>query len=350
MTTDETVAALVAAARSGDNEAWGRLVDRYAPLVCSVARRYRLDPDEVKDISATLWLRLVEHLDQIREPRALPGWIVTTTRNEALRFLRSRNRIRPVDPQNVAEFEGEDQSEVDDQLLQAERRQALRDALEELRPHHRELLLLLLVDPPLSYDEISRQTGHPQGEHRSDPRTVSRTTATDGGAACVRQQGRIGQGQELRTMDPTWDRSDDDLMGELKEALEEARSVPPDVMEAAKAAFTWRTVDEELEMLTLAYDSAMADVGVRGVGSPERMLVFEGSDLTLEVEVNDDVLMGQVVPALPGRVILQNPQGSLHETEADDGGFFLFRRPASSPVRFKWIGAEIRVVTAWLPI
>ncbi len=153
-------------------------------------------------------------------------------------------------------------------------------------------------------------------------------------------------------MDPTqWDRSDDDLMGELKEALEEARSVPPDLLEAAKAAFTWRTVDEELEMLALSYDSAMADTAlVRSVGSPERMLVFESEDLTMEIEVGEEVLMGQVVPTRPGRAILEDPQGTLQETEADDGGFFLFRRPTTSPVRVKWIAGETRVVTAWVPL
>jgi RNA polymerase sigma factor (sigma-70 family) len=163
MSTEETVSALVAAARDGDEPAWCRLVDRYLPLVVSVARRYRLSPDEVKDVSGTVWLRLVEHLGQIREPRALPAWIVTTTRNETLRFLRSRNRTLPVDPQDASEFEGEDQVEVDEGLLKAERLQALRDALEELRPQHRELLLLLLTDPPLSYDEISQKLGIPKG-------------------------------------------------------------------------------------------------------------------------------------------------------------------------------------------
>ena len=59
-------------------------------------------------MSQTLWLRLVEHLDQIREPRALPGWIVTTTRNEAFRLLKSRNRTLPVDPLGDWEPYGED--------------------------------------------------------------------------------------------------------------------------------------------------------------------------------------------------------------------------------------------------
>ena len=163
MTTEETVIALVAAARDGDNAAWGRLMDRYVPLAVSVARRFRLNPDEVKDVTGTVWLRLVEHLDHIREPEALPGWIVTTTRNESLRFLRSRNRMLPIDPQNAPEFESEDQVEVDAELLQAERRQALREGMAELRPQHRELLVVLLTDPPLSYDEISQKLGIPKG-------------------------------------------------------------------------------------------------------------------------------------------------------------------------------------------
>jgi RNA polymerase sigma factor (sigma-70 family) len=163
MTSQDTVTGLVVAARDGDSAAWNALVERYLPLVVSVARRYRLRPDEVADVSQTLWLRLVEHLAEIRQPEALPGWIVTTTRNEALRFLKSRNRMNPIDPLNSAEFESADQSEVDEEVLKAERRQALRDGIAELRPQHRELLLLLLADPPLSYDEISQRLGIPKG-------------------------------------------------------------------------------------------------------------------------------------------------------------------------------------------
>lgn len=152
-------------------------------------------------------------------------------------------------------------------------------------------------------------------------------------------------------MDPTqWDRSDDDLMGELREAVAEARSVPPDLLEAAKAAFTWKTVDEELEMLALSYDSAMADAALVRGGTAERMLVFESEDLTIELEVGDEVVMGQVVPTRPGRAILEDPRGTLQETEADDGGFFLFRRPTTSPVRVKWIADDTRVVTEWVPL
>ena len=74
-------------------------MDRYAPLVMGVASRYRLRADDAADVSQGVWLKLVEHLDDIREPLALPGWIVTTTSREALRVLQSRQRTVEVDPQ-----------------------------------------------------------------------------------------------------------------------------------------------------------------------------------------------------------------------------------------------------------
>jgi RNA polymerase sigma factor (sigma-70 family) len=164
MTGSATLAVRVAAARDGDRAAWDSLVEQYMPLVLGVARRYRLCPEDVADASQAVWLRLVEHLDDIREPRALPGWIVTTTKNEALRLLSTRQRAIPVDPlTSLALNDVPDDESVEDDLLRLERHQALREGLRELRPQHRALLQLLLSDPPLSYDDISRQLGIPKG-------------------------------------------------------------------------------------------------------------------------------------------------------------------------------------------
>jgi RNA polymerase sigma factor (sigma-70 family) len=164
MTDSTTLTDRVAAARNGDRAAWDSLVEQYMPLVLGVAGRYRLCPDDVADVSQALWLRLVEHLDDIREPRALPGWIVTTTKHEALRLLKTRQRAIPVDPlTGFALNEVGNDDGVEDDLLRLERHQALREGLRELRPQHQALLLLLLADPPLSYDDISRRLGIPKG-------------------------------------------------------------------------------------------------------------------------------------------------------------------------------------------
>ncbi len=164
MNDQTTLTEMVEAATSGDRAAWNWLVKRYAPLVIGVAARYRLGPDDAADVSQAVWLKLVEHLDDIREPRALPGWIVTTTRNEALRLLKTRQRAVPVDPQFAfAVDEAVDARSLDDEMLRDEKHHALREGLRELRPQHRDLLALLLADPPMSYDEISRRLNMPIG-------------------------------------------------------------------------------------------------------------------------------------------------------------------------------------------
>jgi RNA polymerase sigma factor (sigma-70 family) len=155
-----TVAELVAAATRGDQRAWDAIVTRYLPLVMHTVGKLRLSDDDAEDVNQTVWLRLVEHLDKIREPEALPAWIVTTTRNEAYRVLATRRRTVAVDPQTSTELEVAcGRGAHEDDLLREERRQALRDGLAELKPHQRELLQLLLADPPLSYDAISKRLG-----------------------------------------------------------------------------------------------------------------------------------------------------------------------------------------------
>jgi RNA polymerase sigma factor (sigma-70 family) len=158
-----TVPELVDAARAGDADAWNDLVDRFLPMVSGVIGRLRLPPADAADVNQTVWLRLVEHLDDLRDPRALPGWLATTARREALRAIEARRRTVAVDPQAGSLEQIPHEGEVDDLVLAAERAQALRDGLAELPAQRRELLELLVADPPVSYEEISRRLEIPIG-------------------------------------------------------------------------------------------------------------------------------------------------------------------------------------------
>ena len=157
------LADLLRSAADGDQVSWNALVERYLPLVFSVVRRYRLTDEDAADVSQTLWLRLVENLGSIREPRALPAWIITTTKREALRVLAARQRATPVDAINGFDTTRADGPETDADLLSAERHQALRDGLAELAPHDRELILMFIADPPIPYKEIAARLGVPVG-------------------------------------------------------------------------------------------------------------------------------------------------------------------------------------------
>ena len=80
---------------AGDERAWNEVVDRYAGLVWSVARSYRLSSAATQDVVQTVWLRLAEHCARIRQPDRLASWLATTTRNEALRVIRGNTRMSP---------------------------------------------------------------------------------------------------------------------------------------------------------------------------------------------------------------------------------------------------------------
>jgi len=161
---DYPIASLVEAAAAGDEYAWHEIVDRYTPLLAVVIRRFRLTTAETQDVTQTVWLRLVEHLSGLREPRALPMWIITTSKRESLRYLSDRRRTVPYDPLDPSWLASPaDVAEPVADLLRAERHEALLAGLAELPARQRELLLLLVEDPPLSYAQISQRTGIPPG-------------------------------------------------------------------------------------------------------------------------------------------------------------------------------------------
>jgi RNA polymerase sigma factor (sigma-70 family) len=151
-----SVARLVARAADGDQAAWNEIVERYAPMVWSICTRYRLSSHDIEDVGQGVWLSLVEHLGSLREPSALPGWLATTTQRECLRVLRAARRYdRSGQVPDELPHPSADDAAIEQEIIAAERNAALRAAFDELAPRCRELLSMLITDPPHSYAEIS---------------------------------------------------------------------------------------------------------------------------------------------------------------------------------------------------
>jgi RNA polymerase sigma factor (sigma-70 family) len=164
MRDDPSVIALVDRVAGGDQEAWNELIDRYAPLVWSICTRYRLSRPDIDDVAQTVWLLLVEHIDTLREPAALPGWLATTTRNECLKIQRAarRNDLDGLPPEDQLPAEDSD-AMIEQEIMQAERNAAFRAAWRELTEECHRLLALLMTDPPLGYKKISERLVVPIG-------------------------------------------------------------------------------------------------------------------------------------------------------------------------------------------
>jgi RNA polymerase sigma factor (sigma-70 family) len=164
MCDDGLVTDLVTRARTGEKQAWDALVERYAPLIWSVCRRYRLGGADAGDVGQTVWLRLLEQLDKIRDPAALPGWLATTTQRECGRVLRAAWRPQALGHALEAGNIPDGQTGTAEHgLLLAERNAAVREAFMRLPPGGQRLIAMLIQDPPVPYAKISAELGIPVG-------------------------------------------------------------------------------------------------------------------------------------------------------------------------------------------
>ena len=163
MNDDPPVTALAASAANSDKRAWDTLVERYTPLIGSICSRHQLAGADAEDICQTVWLQLLTHLGEIRDPAALAGWIATTTRRECGRTLRAPKGPAArhlLDAETIAD---QQTPMAEEELLAAERHAALLQALTRLPRCCQQLITLLTADPPVPYAQISAEMGIPVG-------------------------------------------------------------------------------------------------------------------------------------------------------------------------------------------
>jgi hypothetical protein len=131
-----------------------------------------------------------------------------------------------------------------------------------------------------------------------------------------------------------WD--DEELLAALQEALRAREAVPPEFVEAAKNAFAWHSIDAELAQLT--YDSSRDsdyEPSVRAEAASIRALTFTSAHLTIELEVTQDSLLGQIIPAQAGVIKIQPRDGAETEFPADEIGCFSVRPIPTGPFRLR---------------
>jgi RNA polymerase sigma factor (sigma-70 family) len=160
---DSALAPLLAAAGSGDADAWGTIVERFVGLLWATARAHRLSDSDAADVVQTTWLKLVENLDRIEDPERLGGWLATTARRECLLVLRRSHREPAAAVDEWLDRLPDQRDPLDAGLLASERDAALWQLFEELPDRCRRLLRVLIADPPPAYADIADALGMPVG-------------------------------------------------------------------------------------------------------------------------------------------------------------------------------------------
>lgn len=156
--------ALVNQAAAGSTDAWNCLVAAYDNLVWSISRHHGLSSSDAADVSQTVWLRLVEHIDRLHDPSRVGAWLATTARRESLRLSARNRRIFPTeDNWTLEERHADDMEPVDAELLRGESAADLETAMSQLPDRCQTLLKYLMADPPWSYAQISIALDIPVG-------------------------------------------------------------------------------------------------------------------------------------------------------------------------------------------
>jgi RNA polymerase sigma factor (sigma-70 family) len=157
---DSKAGVTLAAAARGDESAWADLVHTYSRLVWSVIRNYGISETTANDVYQAVWLRLIENADRIRDPRCLPGWLATTTRNECHHLARKATRFE-YDDSLVDRADSTPSPE--EQWMRRTRDRIVDEFVDRLPERHQRLLRVLMADARPDYRVVSTMLGMPIG-------------------------------------------------------------------------------------------------------------------------------------------------------------------------------------------
>src|SRR5688572_9771761 len=83
---------LVSACVDGDERAWAELIDRYKRLIFSVPLRQGVPRQDAVDLFQAVCLDLVAELPRLRDPQALPRWLIQTASHKTTKWWQQRQR------------------------------------------------------------------------------------------------------------------------------------------------------------------------------------------------------------------------------------------------------------------
>jgi len=144
----------------GTESAWTELVDKYRNLIYSIPTRSGFSPEDSSEIFQSVCLMLLRDLHALREPQALPAWLMRLTARKCASFRKNQFVHNQIQPDSALETRGLPETVVE----QIEREQMFREALAEISPECARLVhLLFLHNPPMSYDQAAAELGLARG-------------------------------------------------------------------------------------------------------------------------------------------------------------------------------------------
>jgi len=151
---------LVKECLSGGEEAWSLLIEKYKALIYSIPVKYRLPPHEAAEVFQATCVELLKCLPQLREPRALPKWLMQVAHHHCYRWKQQQQRLVSSDDNESGLPVPETPAIAESLVQQTQEEQMLREAMASLSPQCRRLVELLFFETPARpYSEVAKELG-----------------------------------------------------------------------------------------------------------------------------------------------------------------------------------------------
>ena len=158
---------------SGDENAWGMLVERYHRRVWSVAYQFTARADEADEVTQDIFLHLLSALKSFDPNGSLNAWIQRVARNYAIDQYRRRRRERSMvqggdDAEDAIRIARDPKKGGDphDRLEKKDLSKWLREAIERL-PDELGQAVSMRDLQEMSYDDMATTLGIPLGTVKS---------------------------------------------------------------------------------------------------------------------------------------------------------------------------------------
>ncbi|MGA2059936.1 MAG: sigma-70 family RNA polymerase sigma factor [Thermoguttaceae bacterium] len=159
--TDTPLAETVYAAKRGDRQAFGRLVENFQRAVYATAYRRLNNHAEAQELCQDVFLQAMRKIDQLEDPRCFGGWLRSIADRMAINRMMRRGPISSADTDLLNSDCVEHRTPLV-VLLQHEREDQVRSGLRRLRAMDRETLVAFYFDGR-SINEMSKKFGTPVG-------------------------------------------------------------------------------------------------------------------------------------------------------------------------------------------
>lgn len=149
---------LVSECLKGNQEAWSALIDKYKNLIYSIPIKLRMYED-ASDIFQAVCVDLLAGLPKLRDPKALPKWLMQACYHKCLQYRRRSDKHTPLTNDDGEELQLVSDDPLPERMLaELEQEQIVRDAVLELNPRCEQMVRMLFFENPARpYEEVARE-------------------------------------------------------------------------------------------------------------------------------------------------------------------------------------------------